>query len=53
MRLLLGLILGAILTVGAAYVYDSHNAVAAANGSRHARSGRWSTGTSSRANGSS
>ena len=29
MRLLLGLILGAFLTVGAAYVYDAHNAVAA------------------------
>lgn len=28
MRLLLGLILGAVLTVGAAYLYDSHNAVA-------------------------
>jgi hypothetical protein len=29
MRLLLGLVLGALLTVGGAYVYDSHNAVAA------------------------
>ena len=32
MRLLLGLILGAVLTVGGTYVYDSHNAVAAENG---------------------
>jgi len=32
MRLLLGLILGAVLTIGAAYVYDTHNAVAARNG---------------------
>jgi hypothetical protein len=32
MRLLLGLVLGALLTVGAAYVYDSHNAIAARNG---------------------
>jgi hypothetical protein len=31
MRLLLGLILGAVLTVGAAYVYDSHNAAVAEN----------------------
>ena len=31
MRLLLGLILGAFLTVGAAYIYDTHNTVAAAN----------------------
>ena len=31
MRLLLGLILGAFLTVGAAYIYDAHNAVAADN----------------------
>jgi hypothetical protein len=29
MRMLLGIILGALLTVGAAYLYDSHNAVAA------------------------
>ena len=28
MRLLLGVILGGILTVGAAYLYDNHNAVA-------------------------
>lgn len=32
MRLLLGLILGAVLTIGAAYVYDSHNAAVAENG---------------------
>ena len=32
MRLLLGLILGAALTIGGTYVYDSHNAVAAENG---------------------
>jgi hypothetical protein len=29
MRLLFGLILGAVLTVGGAYLYDSHNATAA------------------------
>lgn len=28
MRLLLGIILGAVLTVGGAYLYDSHNASA-------------------------
>jgi hypothetical protein len=33
MRLLLGLILGAVITIGAAYIYDSHNAVVAQNGS--------------------
>ena len=31
MRVLLGIILGAALTVGGAYVYDSHNALATAN----------------------
>ena len=31
MRVLLGIILGAILTVSGAYIYDSHNAVAATN----------------------
>ena len=31
MRLLLGIILGGILTVGGAYLYDSHNSLAAAN----------------------
>jgi hypothetical protein len=31
MRLLLGIILGGALTVGGAYVYDSHNAPAAGN----------------------
>lgn len=29
MRLLLGIILGAALTIGGAYLYDSHNATAA------------------------
>jgi hypothetical protein len=29
MRVLLGIILGAVLTVGAAYIYDSHNALSA------------------------
>jgi hypothetical protein len=32
MRLLLGLILGGLLTIGGTYVYDSHNAVAAESG---------------------
>jgi hypothetical protein len=32
MRLLIGLVLGAALTIGAAYIYDSRNAVAAENG---------------------
>jgi hypothetical protein len=31
MRLSLGIILGALLTVGGAYIYDSHNALEAAN----------------------
>ena len=31
MRVLLGIMLGAILTVGAAYLYDSHHALEAAN----------------------
>ena len=31
MRVLLGIILGCILTVGAAYIYDSHNALVAEN----------------------
>jgi hypothetical protein len=31
MRVLLGIILGAILTVGGAYIYDSHNALATVN----------------------
>jgi hypothetical protein len=30
MRLLLGIILGALLTIGGAYLYDSHNAATAA-----------------------
>jgi hypothetical protein len=29
MRVLLGIILGGVLTVGSAYLYDSHNAMAA------------------------
>ena len=31
MRVLLGIILGGVLTVGGAYIYDSHNALAAAD----------------------
>ncbi len=31
MRVLIGILLGIILTVGGAYLYDSHNAVTAAN----------------------
>jgi hypothetical protein len=31
MRVLLGIILGALLTVGGAYIYDSHNALEAVN----------------------
>jgi len=31
MRVLIGIILGGILTVGGAYLYDSHNALVAAN----------------------
>ena len=31
MRVLIGILLGVIITVGGAYLYDSHNAVAAAN----------------------
>lgn len=27
MRVLLGIILGAVLTIGGAYIYDSHNAL--------------------------
>ena len=30
MRVLIGIILGGVLTVGGAYVYDSHNTLAAA-----------------------
>lgn len=29
MRVLIGIILGCVLTVGCAYIYDSHNALAA------------------------
>ncbi len=31
MRVLLGIILGSVLTVGSAYLYDSHHATAATN----------------------
>jgi hypothetical protein len=31
MRVLLGIMLGACLTIGGAYLYDSHNALNAAN----------------------
>jgi len=31
MRLLLGIFLGGLLTVGGAYIYDSHNALDAVN----------------------
>ena len=31
MRLLLGIVLGGALTVGGAYIYDSHNARSSAN----------------------
>lgn len=31
MRVLIGILLGVILTVGGAYLYDSHTAVTAAN----------------------
>jgi hypothetical protein len=31
MRLLLGIILGAFLTIGGAYLYDSHNALDSTN----------------------
>jgi hypothetical protein len=31
MRVFIGILLGVILTVGGAYLYDSHNAVTAAN----------------------
>ena len=31
MRVLLGIILGGVLTVGGAYLYNSHHALAAAN----------------------
>ena len=32
MRILLGIILGGLITVGSAYLYDSHNTLAATNG---------------------
>jgi hypothetical protein len=31
MRVLIGIVLGGVLTVGGAYLYDSHNALAATN----------------------
>jgi hypothetical protein len=31
MRVLIGILLGIIITVGGAYLYDSHNAVVASN----------------------
>jgi len=31
MRLLLGIVIGVFLTIGGAYLYDSHNALDAAN----------------------
>ena len=34
MRVLIGIILGAVLTVGGAYLYDSHNALVAAGAQR-------------------
>ena len=52
MRVLLGIILGGVLTVGGAYLYDSHNALSAANATASACNGRWSTGTWSTPNGS-
>lgn len=36
MRVLLGIILGAVLTVGGAYLYDTHNATAAVGAPAHA-----------------
>ena len=32
MRVLIGILLGVMFTIGGAYLYDSHNAVTAANG---------------------
>jgi hypothetical protein len=37
MRLLFGLILGAVLTVGVTYVYDSHHTAAAVSGQTSAQ----------------
>lgn len=34
MRALFGIVLGAALTIGGAYIYDSYNATLAADGSR-------------------
>ncbi|HEX5213525.1 MAG TPA: hypothetical protein VFW22_17500 [Pseudolabrys sp.] len=35
--MLIGIILGGVLTVGGAYLYDSHNALTAANAQANAR----------------
>lgn len=37
MRVLIGLILGAVLTVGGAYLYDSHNTLASGGAGAGAR----------------
>jgi len=37
MRVLLGIILGAVLTIGGAYLYDSHNALSAPNATAELR----------------
>ena len=37
MRVLLGIILGAVLTVGGAYLYDSHHAAVAMNAPANAQ----------------
>ena len=50
MRVLIGIILGGVLTVGGAYVYDSHNALAPPT-RRQARNSPWSIGTWSAPNG--
>jgi len=43
MRILLGIILGVVLTVGGAYIYDSHNALKAANASIQQPLVNWDT----------
>ena len=40
MRVLIGIILGGVLTVGGAYLYDSHNALTAANANAQASTQR-------------
>ncbi len=37
MRMLLGIIVGGLLTVGGAYIYDSHNALDAVNAPANAQ----------------